>query len=226
MRNKFQVYFLFLACLYLGVEYFEQNTFRYILKPLLLLSLSIYFYKQTVGAKNLFSNLIQAGLFFSFIGDCALLFAGISELYFIIGLLFFLVAQVCYCSAFRKSHKNLWPPFFSLQFIVSVLPFVLLSAFVFFWIKDSLHNLLYPVLVYILVITLMGILAALRYKKVSFLSFSLILAGAIFFMISDTLLAINKFKEAFNLAGVSIMSTYILAQFLIVEGSLVQLKEK
>jgi uncharacterized membrane protein YhhN len=37
-------------------------------------------------------------------------------------------------------------------------------------------------------------------------------------MLSDSLLAINKFMKPLPLASLAIMTTYILAQYLIVEG--------
>jgi len=37
-------------------------------------------------------------------------------------------------------------------------------------------------------------------------------------MISDSLLAINKFMQPLPLAGLAVMLTYLLAQYLIVEG--------
>jgi len=39
-------------------------------------------------------------------------------------------------------------------------------------------------------------------------------------MISDSLLAINKFMQPLPLSGLAIMLTYLLAQYLIVEGVL------
>jgi hypothetical protein len=43
--------------------------------------------------------------------------------------------------------------------------------------------------------------------------------GALFFMLSDSLLAINKFYRPFPLAGFLIMLSYIVAQYLIVIGT-------
>ena len=40
------------------------------------------------------------------------------------------------------------------------------------------------------------------------------------FVISDSVLAVNKFYQAFETAGIVIMLTYGLAQFLIVEGAI------
>ncbi len=42
--------------------------------------------------------------------------------------------------------------------------------------------------------------------------------GALLFMVSDSLIAINKFQFAVPFAGFLIMSTYILAQWFIVDG--------
>ena len=50
-------------------------------------------------------------------------------------------------------------------------------------------------------------------------SFAFIFVGALFFMVSDSLLAINKFMQPLPMASLTIMATYIVAQFLIVEGA-------
>jgi uncharacterized membrane protein YhhN len=44
--------------------------------------------------------------------------------------------------------------------------------------------------------------------------------GALLFVISDSLLAINKFYQDIPLAGVLIMLTYGLAQLFIMEGAI------
>ena len=49
-------------------------------------------------------------------------------------------------------------------------------------------------------------------------SFVFVLAGAVFFIISDALIAINKFYAPFELASFLIMITYIKAQYLILVG--------
>jgi len=83
-----------------------------------------------------------------------------------------------------------------------------------------LGNLQIPVMVYALVITLMSLQALFRYGYTSKPSFILVFCGAISFMISDSLLAINKFMQPLPLSGLAIMLTYLLAQYLIVEGVL------
>jgi uncharacterized membrane protein YhhN len=68
----------------------------------------------------------------------------------------------------------------------------------------------------------MLIAAINRYGKVSRLSFILVLAGAVLFVISDSLIALNKFGFPFVFSGVAVMTTYIAAQYLIVTGVLKQ----
>lgn len=77
-----------------------------------------------------------------------------------------------------------------------------------------------PVMAYMVIISIMVIMAGFRYQRVNLLSFQLILAGAILFVISDTLLAINKFVQHFESSGVLIIATYMLAQYLITMGAL------
>jgi len=63
------------------------------------------------------------------------------------------------------------------------------------------------------VITAMGIFAALRASKSK-----IVLYGAIAFIASDSILAINKFMVAVPAADYLVMITYYVAQFLIVYG--------
>jgi hypothetical protein len=88
------------------------------------------------------------------------------------------------------------------------------------FIRDYLNDFRIPVMVYMFVISVMAILAAYRYKRVNLLSFRLILFGALFFVISDAALAFNKFVEPYPFAGILIMSTYMIAQYLITMGAI------
>jgi uncharacterized membrane protein YhhN len=92
----------------------------------------------------------------------------------------------------------------------------------FYFLKDGLHDMLIPVMVYMFVILLMATTAFLRKGIVNNLSYTLVFVGAIFFMISDSLLALNKFHEPLPFSNISIMLTYSIAQYLIVLGILKQ----
>ena len=79
-----------------------------------------------------------------------------------------------------------------------------------------------PVIVYAVVILTMLTGAINRIEKVKKESYFLVLAGAILFVISDSSIAVNKFSHQFDSSGMVIMSTYIVAQYLIVAGYISQ----
>ena len=61
-----------------------------------------------------------------------------------------------------------------------------------------------------------------RYKVVSSLSFLMVFCGSILFVISDSLMALDKFLIPIPNDRLFVMSTYIAAQFLIMKGILKQ----
>jgi uncharacterized membrane protein YhhN len=74
------------------------------------------------------------------------------------------------------------------------------------------------VFVYTATIRLMAIFALNRKDRTPEASFYPIFVGALLFIMSDSLLALNKFLVPIPYAGVIVMSTYVAAQYLIVEG--------
>ena len=84
----------------------------------------------------------------------------------------------------------------------------------------SLGGLRIPVMLYALVLTLMVVSAIFRMELTNRKSFGLVLTGALLFMTSDLLLAINKFFSPIAHASLLIMCTYCVAQVLIVQGIL------
>ena len=53
-------------------------------------------------------------------------------------------------------------------------------------------------------------------------SFLLVFIGSVLFVISDTMLALDKFYVEFSLAGFWITITYIAAQYLIMRGLILE----
>ena len=179
----------------------HQNSMVKITKPILMPLLMLMALQLKVNDKYLYIALL-----FSLLGDIFLMFGG--NLYFMLGLGSFLLAHVFYILLFKNQFK------FSL---LSVTPFFAATLSYFMFIKKGIDpNLLIPVSVYCLVITLMGIFAAGR--KTNKYSYNLILIGSILFIISDSLIAFNKFYQPLPASSFWVMSTYGLAQFLIVLG--------
>lgn len=77
-----------------------------------------------------------------------------------------------------------------------------------------------PVLLYGITISTMLSAALWQYQKLENKTAVFFILGAFFFVVSDSILAINKFRNAFETAGILIMTTYIVAQLLIVEGAI------
>ena len=86
-------------------------------------------------------------------------------------------------------------------------------------LKDNVNkSLLIPIIIYMITITIMAISASER--KTNPDSYRLILLGAILFVLSDTLIAIDKFVVPVPFQTFLIMGTYVLAQYLICVGFL------
>ncbi len=195
--------------------YFKWQEVRLVSKPLIVLSLLIYFWQQ-VRVRNSITGYFTAALVFSIIGDAALLFEDRDPVFFMVGLGSFLLAHILYILAFtaiRKKEKTasiLW---------VWTIPVALYLCILLFVLLPFLGELKIPVVIYSLVLCgmLLTVVHAFRspYTKPGIIC----VAGGLLFVISDSVLAINKFYSGFPLAGIVIMFTYACAQYLLVVGA-------
>lgn len=156
-----------------------------------------------------------AALVFAWLGDFFLMFAG--DLYFQLGLGSFLLMQIGYILVF-------WTGSFKRIAIQKAVLIVAIGLFVFYLINPHLGTLFIPVLVYMLTITTMVLTTLNREGKVLSVSFRWVFYGAVLFMISDSLIAIEKFYGNVPLRQLWVMLTYMAAQYLIVEGWLKELR--
>ncbi|MNR32297.1 YhhN-like protein [compost metagenome] len=140
-------------------------------------------------------------------------------LFFIYGLAAFLVCHIFYIRAFILDHKSN-PKHRTPYFLWVVGVFAIFCSGLFFYLQPKLGVMQFPVLMYAIIICVMAIMAVNRYGKVNIFSFKLILYGALFFLLSDSVLAVNKFSQPIPQAGVLIMATYMIAQYLIVYGTI------
>jgi len=216
-EKSFTLLFVFVLLLDLVCSSSDSlSQFRYITKPAILTSLIIYFLAKNKGLSSFAKNLTLLALVLSLIGDILLMFDNGSPNFFIAGLGSFLLAHIMYALVFLKKgkpNKRIW-------IFLSVL--ILYGFGLFYMIKDGLGNMLIPVLLYIMAIFSMATAAFVRKESVLNTSFYLVLIGALLFMLSDSLIAVDKFYKPFQLSNLSIMLTYGIAQLLIVFGILKQ----
>lgn len=192
----------------------------YICKPLLMVILSSWFYFKSRRVGDRFTILIQAGLFFSLVGDVALMFQHLDQFNFLIGLGAFLVAQLCYTFAFAHHLVNTpeTQPWIGWTLAAGILFYGVLFGMALVPSVDE--GIQVPVVVYAIAITAMGVVAALRHGRTYRRSFLLVLAGAALFIASDSILATNRFIWPLEHAKWSVMLTYAAGQYLIVAGCL------
>ena len=197
----------------------QYESLHLVCKTMLMPALAMYVIKSFPKGHSVIFRLTLAAIFFSWIGDVSLMFQHQNELYFIVGLGGFLIAHLLYIVLYSKASDA---PFFSVKgsWAMSVSYFLVVVYGVIFLVKliPSLGELLAPVVIYAIVLLGMVIAALMRYLKTSKRSFYLVLIGAVLFMLSDSTIAINKFLKPFEGANIFIMTTYIVAQALIVLG--------
>jgi uncharacterized membrane protein YhhN len=186
-----------------------------------MISLAVYYLANTQQKSILF----LVAMLFCWAGDVLLLFP--SELFFMAGLVAFLTGHVLYIFCYQQMRFNESKnALLGTQKVRFALPIVLAGTGLVVVLYPVLGDLKIPVMIYALVITIMAMQALFRFGYTSNKSFALVFIGAILFMISDSLLAINKFLMPIQFASVGIMATYMMAQYLIVEGVMAHTNKK
>lgn len=220
-QYKLHIAFLFLALLHLYAVYTNLPNLRFFSKPLICISLIFILNKET-GLKKNIEKLVAVGLFFGCLGD---IFLMLNENMFVAGLASFLIGHILYVIAFSKQtsakalskHKS----YILIAGILASFSYYLYSI-----LKPSLGPLKIPVILYIIVIAAMAFFAYTRRYQTNTLSFIICLIGALLFIFSDSILALNKFVAYLANSGLYIMSSYILAQYFITLGIILDKKTR
>ncbi|MDW5288213.1 lysoplasmalogenase [Formosa sp. PL04] len=207
-----KIYLLVLVFELVFTNISSLSAIHYITKPALLVTLIMFFYKTSKSIDPFVKRFTLLGLIFSLIGDILLMFDNINSMFFTLGLSAFLIAHIMYILVFLKDRRAYKKGFF---FLVALTLYGLIFLH---FLKPNLGSLLTPVIIYVLAILGMTTTAFLRQKKGSETSYYLILIGALLFMLSDSLLAIHKFINPIPFEHILIMSTYGIAQLLLVLG--------
>ena len=217
MKKKYSI--LFFAAILIADLAAIQGQYKmaeYVFKPLIIIWLIAFFVLQVKNVQSSLKKWIIGALFFSWLGDVLLMFQDDQSLFFLMGLSSFLIAHIFYILFFhfiraKENVKSRW--YFVL--IVAVYYAILVSL-----LSSYLGNMKLPVRIYAVVISFMLMLAMhmlfIKNKKAGLW----MMMGALLFVISDSLLAINKFYQAFEMAGIFVMISYGLAQLFITKGAI------
>ena len=197
--NKRSSLFFFAASLAVNIigGLLKNQLIEYISKPLIIISLATYFLFQTKSATSPLKKWILLALFFSWAGDVLLMFQQNDSLFFLLGLSAFLIAHVFYIVFFHQVRvsenvrSNLW-----LLLIV-----IIYYAFLVSFLSPYLGDMKLPVRIYAIVISFMFMLAMHMVFIQNKAAGQWMMIGATLFVISDSVLAVNKFYQPFEQAG-------------------------
>jgi len=183
----------------LGLSWME-----FAFKPLIMISLLLLYLVSSASRNKLYI----AALIFSLLGDLFLLDK--NDL-FLFGVGAFLITQLLYIIMVRRDSVGLYKK----GILGAAIPFIIYLLALMSLLAPNLDSLFYPVLIYGMVISLFGITALQNYLLRRDFASRILLLGALLFIASDSMIAINKFYEPHMLYPVAIMLTYALAQYFI-----------
>jgi uncharacterized membrane protein YhhN len=196
---------IFSASLHIRAEYHGPRYHVYLFKPLTMVFILLMAVQAGQPGASLYKVAIIAGLVCSLAGD---IFLMLPSDRFIPGLVSFLMAHLFYIAAFTSGTGF----GFSWQ---SLVPCVIYGAFMFGILAPHLGKMKVPVVVYMVVILVMAWQAWERWRQTGQSEALLAFLGAVLFLISDSALAVNRFRGQYQSAQALILSTYFAAQWLI-----------
>ncbi len=177
---------------------------RLVSKPLLLILLMGHIAQQNPKPGLFFTAI------FALLGDVFLMLPGDSPLYFQLGLGSFLIMQISYIRLFAKqAPTEAWVPAHARQPLAGILIYVF--SFLAFLNPHIAGGMKIPVTLYAFALGSM-LYFAIRLRNQA------IVWGAFFFVVSDSVLAFGKFYYSFPMISTVVMSTYIVAQLLLISA--------
>ncbi|MBS1620837.1 MAG: lysoplasmalogenase [Bacteroidetes bacterium] len=223
MKKKYWILiYTVILVVHLAGIFYKSNAVQATSKPLLIICLIIYFYLQTRMDVSSLKKWILIALFFSWMGDVLLIFQEERQLFFLLGLSSFLLAHIFYIIFFHKIRVRE-----NIRYAVLLLLIVVVYyAALIFLLSPYLGVMRYPVQTYGVFISVMFLLAMHMLAIKNKWAGRLMLAGAFLFVVSDSILAVNKFYNPFEFAGIIIMLSYGAAQFFIAEGAIKYIRRK
>jgi uncharacterized membrane protein YhhN len=191
-----------------GTWALDNRLLLLVFKPLTTLLIIAYAWRRGSDTPVV-RRFVLAGLWFSLIGDVALLWP---QQGFVPGLVAFLIAHVLYIVAFTREHR-----FAAQPAALAAYALVAGTILAMLW-RDIPAGLRIPVAAYVFALTAMAAQAAvvgLRAQGSDVRRAHGLMIGGALFMVSDTVLAINRFALPLPAAGLWILATYWAAQWLI-----------
>lgn len=213
--NRLPVVYFSVGLANILLGYLASDSLADFLTKLLLMPLLMLVFLFPASRLTRYHFLMITALVFSWFGDILLDLTAKGELFFLAGLLSFMVTQILYTVLFAVTTG---PVRVSASLILLLIPVAVYGILLLGWLYPDLGAMRIPVTVYAMVILTMLAFSLIRAVRGNSAGRYLVLSGALLFVISDSLIAISRFAHPFAFSGVLIMTSYITGQFLIVTG--------
>ena len=215
-KNFWIAGFLLILAAHLVSIIAQHELTEYITKPMLVAYLLVFFLQHANSLDRGLKIPFILALLLSWAGDVLLMFQSKDANFFMAGLGAFLLAHIGYIVFLHKLRvresirSNAWFLLIIVVYYASLLSFL----------SPYLGDMKMPVRVYGLVISFMLLLAFHMAYHSNRVAGRYLVIGACLFVISDSILAINKFYQPFAGAGLLIMASYAFAQLCLVMGAI------
>lgn len=212
MKFVFLAVFLISAAVHLYASYKSDKPLRNKSKPFLLLSLLGWYICCTENPQGI----VIAAIITSWLGDVLLIPKGVK--WFAIGGVSFAASHFCFMLGYLPHIDFALVPIWAI--ILTAAVYFTVVCFVFKGLKEHLPKaLFYPMFVYLLINGSMNSFALFQLISMPCKASIITFIGAVLFFISDSTLFYTRFKKDTIFKNhFPVMLTYIIAEFLIVQG--------
>jgi len=217
-HTLFHIAYALVFILVLLAQFKQYSLLKEIATPFITVTLLLLLSTVT-KLKGRFHQRLFTGLVFALTGNTLILMQNHHPSYFLYGVIALLICIVFYISAFYLDFR-------SAQELdkrgakIAIFSTAILCIAFYLFLRPHLGALRLPVIIYVLLMGMMMMMAAFRNQRVNSVSFKLVLAGVLFFVLSGALLACRYFVNPFKYADACIVSTYMIAQYLIILGGI------
>ncbi len=180
----------------------QNRSLELIFKPFLMITLLIVYFSEVTKPDQLFI----ASYFFSFWGNVFLIY---EKSYLIYGLIAFLIVHLIYIKlilGFLKKDSVS-------RVIVLSLPFSLLFLGVMYFLFNNLDNMMFPVILYGVVVAIFGVVSLLTYLQNRITENLWLFIGSILFIFSNIFVGFDNFYEPNHSFNILLIALFIVAQY-------------
>lgn len=201
-KNEY-IHYVVVAILAMTAIFFAQQDFQsvfWVLKPLTTIAVLFIPLLYGVSINRKYFRRLIAALALCLVGDILLL----NPEWFVFGLAAFFIAHIFYIFAFISYRGLFLKP-------LPLIVLLLIGTSVYAMLFDGLGELKIPVALYVVCLVVMCWQAIGLYDRYQNRRFRFVMVGSFLFLISDAILALNKFKFPFDTAEIFVLVTYWMA---------------